>query len=336
MDRHARRARRARAAIGVGGRQGAGGLGRRCACGRSGGPRICGQDPTSVDSARGRPEPSEGRRRGSASVAPAAPASEMMTQLSLAVVLTAFSFTSLGGAGAENGEWRHYSGDNAATKYSPLDQINKDNVARLRDRLAAAAGERRVRRCESAAAADQQLSIHAALSSTACSMRPTASVSPRRSTRKRQDTCGRRRASRARGAGGASRRRVLGRKGGARHHLSRPILYALNPKTGEPITSFGTGGRVDLTAASARSRPLQLERRSARRPRRHRHGVVDGRSGLGHRKMEGDAGDVRAYDVRTGKLRWTFRVIPRPGEPGIRDVGERLVELHAAPATSGR
>lgn len=27
--------------------------------------------------------------------------------------------------------------------------------------------------------------------------------------------------------------------------------------------------------------------------------------------------NVRAYDVRTGKLRWTFHVIPREGEPGI-------------------
>ena len=31
-----------------------------------------------------------------------------------------------------NGEWRYYSGDNRATKYSPLDQINKDNVAKLK------------------------------------------------------------------------------------------------------------------------------------------------------------------------------------------------------------
>jgi hypothetical protein len=29
-------------------------------------------------------------------------------------------------------EWRFYSGDNAATKYSPLDQINESNVATLR------------------------------------------------------------------------------------------------------------------------------------------------------------------------------------------------------------
>lgn len=34
-------------------------------------------------------------------------------------------------------------------------------------------------------------------------------------------------------------------------------------------------------------------------------------------KKEGQAGDVRAFDVHTGKLRWTFRLIPRPGETGI-------------------
>jgi glucose dehydrogenase len=36
------------------------------------------------------------------------------------------------GSGTENGEWRHYSGDLRATKYSPLDQIDRDNVARLK------------------------------------------------------------------------------------------------------------------------------------------------------------------------------------------------------------
>ena len=33
--------------------------------------------------------------------------------------------------GADAGEWRHYGGDLGSTKYSPLDQINRDNVADL-------------------------------------------------------------------------------------------------------------------------------------------------------------------------------------------------------------
>ena len=33
--------------------------------------------------------------------------------------------------GATNGEWRYYAGDNGSTKYSPLDQIDAQNFARL-------------------------------------------------------------------------------------------------------------------------------------------------------------------------------------------------------------
>src|SRR5437867_547760 len=34
--------------------------------------------------------------------------------------------------GARDGQWTRWGGDAASTKYSPLDQINPDNVARLR------------------------------------------------------------------------------------------------------------------------------------------------------------------------------------------------------------
>ena len=35
-------------------------------------------------------------------------------------------------SGAKNGEWRSYAGEEASTGYSPLDQINRENVANLR------------------------------------------------------------------------------------------------------------------------------------------------------------------------------------------------------------
>ena len=37
-------------------------------------------------------------------------------------------------------------------------------------------------------------------------------------------------------------------------------------------------------------------------------------------------GDIRAWDVRTGKLVWTFHTIPHPGEPQCRDLGRRCLE----------
>jgi glucose dehydrogenase len=97
-------------------------------------------------------------------------------------------------------------------------------------------------------------------------------------------------------------------------HRNR-FLYALDAKTGAPIPTFGDGGRIDLSLPSGSGRylwngvPLVV-----------RDVVVMGASMPDQDsapRREGIAGDVRAYDVRTGKLRWTFHVIPREGEFGI-------------------
>src|SRR6267378_3817928 len=61
----------------------------------------------------------------------------MPRQLCSWSVLVALIFTSVAGSGAPHGsavpgEWRSYAADNASTKYSPLDQINASNGARLR------------------------------------------------------------------------------------------------------------------------------------------------------------------------------------------------------------
>ena len=48
-----------------------------------------------------------------------------------AALLAAPAAWSQTGAGAQDGEWRHYGGDEANTRYSPLDQIDADNFADL-------------------------------------------------------------------------------------------------------------------------------------------------------------------------------------------------------------
>src|SRR4029079_14158318 len=91
-------------------------------------------------------------------------------------------------------------------------------------------------------------------------------------------------------------------------------LYALDAATGKPIPGFGTGGRVDLREGLGRD-PLK---QSILLPT---PGVVykdllivGGRTSEG---LPASPGDVRAYDVRSGKLRWSFHTIPRPGEFGL-------------------
>jgi quinoprotein glucose dehydrogenase len=90
-------------------------------------------------------------------------------------------------------------------------------------------------------------------------------------------------------------------------------VYALNAKTGAPIDGFGAGGRIDLHQDLGRDPEKQSV--SLTTP-----GIVyKDLLILGGRESESlpaSYGDIRAYDVRTGKLRWTFHTIPRPGEFG--------------------
>jgi len=95
----------------------------------------------------------------------------------------------------------------------------------------------------------------------------------------------------------------------------RNRLYALDRATGKPITSFGTNGNgwVDLRAGLGR--PVEGLSVSASTP-----GVVfDDLLIIGSSVPEAlpsAPGDIRAFDIKTGALRWSFHTIPHPGEFG--------------------
>ena len=90
-------------------------------------------------------------------------------------------------------------------------------------------------------------------------------------------------------------------------------LYALDPSTGRPIPSFGENGAVDLrknlgddftSNATYLTSPGVI----------YKDVII-----VGFRTSEtkpAAPGWIRAYDVRTGKLSWTFHTIPQLGEPG--------------------
>lgn len=94
-------------------------------------------------------------------------------------------------------------------------------------------------------------------------------------------------------------------------HRSR--LWALDKRTGKPIASFGENGRVDLRQGLGR--PIENLTVSASTP-----GVIfQDLLIMGSTVSEGlpsAPGDIRAYDTRTGALRWIFHTIPHPGEFG--------------------
>ena len=93
----------------------------------------------------------------------------------------------------------------------------------------------------------------------------------------------------------------------------RQNLWALDRKTGKPIQKFGDDGRIDLRKGL--DRPFEQLSVSASTP-----GVIFGdliiMGSSVPETLPGAPGDIRAYDVNTGKMRWTFHTIPHPGEFG--------------------
>jgi glucose dehydrogenase len=88
-------------------------------------------------------------------------------------------------------------------------------------------------------------------------------------------------------------------------------LFALNPKTGEAVASFGDGGKVDLSTPEFRYKWAGV-------PVVAGDVVLVGSSMLEQDSAvykDGPPGEVRAFDVRTGKERWKWQAIPRAGDP---------------------
>jgi quinoprotein glucose dehydrogenase len=92
------------------------------------------------------------------------------------------------------------------------------------------------------------------------------------------------------------------------------LLQAIDARTGKSITTFGRNGSVDLREGLGRD-PATIRRVMSSTPGR----IFENLLILGSSPGEGyfsAPGHVRAYDVVTGRLAWTFHTIPQPGEYG--------------------
>ena len=85
------------------------------------------------------------------------------------------------------------------------------------------------------------------------------------------------------------------------------------PRPGRPIETFGTGGHIDLRENLGRDPETQAVRLTSPGVIYKDLMIVGGRVGEG---LPTSPGDIRAYDVRSGALRWSFHTIPHPGEFG--------------------
>jgi membrane-bound PQQ-dependent dehydrogenase (glucose/quinate/shikimate family) len=94
-------------------------------------------------------------------------------------------------------------------------------------------------------------------------------------------------------------------------------LMAIDAVTGKACAGFGRGGAVDLRAEDGNRfrEEASFGSRITAPPAIYKDLVITGRA-LQESPGRGPNGDVRAYDVRTGRPVWRFHTVPRPGEPG--------------------
>jgi glucose dehydrogenase len=225
-----------------------------------------------------------------------------------------------------NGDWPHYTADMRGTKYSPLDQVNASNFNKLEvawrfktDNL----GPRPEYKLEGT-----PLAINGVLFATGGTRRSVVALDGKTGEEIWQHSL--REGKRA----GISPRQLSGRglsywtdgRGDERilYVTTGYRLVELNAKTGAMIGSFGNNGIVDLKvgAVFGNRQPIDLETGEIgwhATPAIVKDVAIVGssfREGATVPTHNNTKGLVRAFDVRTGKLLWTFNTIPRPGEFG--------------------
>lgn len=197
-------------------------------------------------------------------------------------------------------DWPWYFGDPGGTHYSSLDQITRENISQLRE----------IWRYETPDTGRVQ-TTPLVIGGTMYVMSPMQKVIAL------DAATGDEKWIFDSGEGtGAAVRGLTWWSDGAERRLFTAIghyIYAINPDDGTAIRSFGDNGRIDLRENLRGD--AEDNQFNATSP-----GVVyKDLYILGGRVSErspSSPGDQRAYDVRTGELRWAFHTIPLPGEPG--------------------
>jgi quinoprotein glucose dehydrogenase len=90
-------------------------------------------------------------------------------------------------------------------------------------------------------------------------------------------------------------------------------LFAVNAETGKPIAEFGTNGKVSMNVG-IRDDPGKISIKPTSPGIVYKDLLI-----IGNEVSElygAQPGYVRAYNIRTGKLEWTFHTVPKPGEVG--------------------
>ena len=219
-------------------------------------------------------------------------------------------------------QWMSYGGDKASSKYSPIDQISADNFSRLQVAWTWRSAEEEITKANpdlktwvwesTPLMVNGVLYVSTSLSQVAAIDAATGNTlwvyDPETWKNGTPSNNGFVHRGVAYWAGGDDQRILFGTGDG--------YLICLNAQTGKPIPTFGQQGRIDLTQGLGRAVDRRLYGVSSP-PIICRDVVVMGSKVHDYPLAnEMPPGDVRGFDVRTGKQLWQFRSIPVEGEFG--------------------
>ena len=202
--------------------------------------------------------------------------------------------------------WQVYGGDIKGTHYSELDQINRENVSKLKVAWRYRADD--MRSDPPSTMQCNPIIVEGIMYITTPRLKAVALDAATGKELWVFDPEG--------GKGGGMNRGLTYWRDSVDQRLFYAVgayLYAVNAKDGKPIIGFGEGGRIDLRK--------NLDREELQFVTSSTPGVVFKdkliiSTSVGEGPNPGAPGHIRAFDVRTGERKWIFHTIPYPGEPG--------------------
>jgi quinoprotein glucose dehydrogenase len=229
----------------------------------------------------------------------------MRTKVSISAAFAALSLLAAGGSGRHNDkhevDWPGYGGGPLEIRYSSLKQIDRSNVSKLQVAwtydTADGTGDPQTQPVMAGGIMYGVTPKHKVVALDAATgkllWRFDSGIEGR----------------------GANRGVVYWTEGADKRLFAavQSFIYALDARTGKQITGFGKAGRIDLREGLGRDPEKQSIVLTSPGIIFKDLLIVGGRT---PEALPAPPGDVRAYDVRTGELRWQFHTIPHPGEYG--------------------
>jgi quinoprotein glucose dehydrogenase len=231
----------------------------------------------------------------------------------------------MGTAAGQGSNWDAWGGNAGAQKYSPLTDVNRDNVAKLQVAWTWEAHEQPIAASpgQLPARPGQFQATPLAINDTLWFPTPYNRVIALDASTGRElwayDPEAWKGYGQPSNGTGLVHRGVASWTDGRERRIfinSRWRLIALDASTGKPIPSFGSNGEVDLTAGL--SRAIRKEHYTNTSPPLVWGNLVILGNGVGDRlQYRGDPpGDIQAFDVKTGRRAWRFKTVPEAGEFG--------------------